>query len=200
MTTMETYSDIDLLQQIRDDDHAAFNELFSRYWQKAYKSAFARLGDETISQDIVQEIFIKIWQRRVSLEIHTSFENYLYSAVRLGVISHFRSKKVTDLQMQSALERMSLLHSATDTLKDYIELEQILETAVSCMPEMLQQVYLLKAEHYSVKEIAGKLDIADQTVKNYMGEVSRRLRAAIKEKHPEKNLTYVALLMAFLYK
>jgi DNA-directed RNA polymerase specialized sigma24 family protein len=59
---------------------------------------------------------------------------------------------------------------------------------------------LLKAEHYSIKEIAGKLGIADQTVKNYMGEVSRRLRAAIKEKHPEKNLTYLALLMAFLYK
>jgi len=197
---MKNYTDTDLLQFIKCNNHSAFNELFDRYWKKAYQKAFARLNDSTVAQDIVQEIFINLWQRRANLDIHTAFENYLYSAVRLKVISHFRSQKVTSLQLQDAFNRMTLLESATESLTDYIELEHILEAAISVMPEMLQQVYLLKAENLPIKDIAGQLGIADQTVKNYTGEVLRRLRIVIKEKYPEKNLTYLALILAMLYK
>lgn len=197
---MKNYTDTDLLQLIKCNDHSAFNELFDRYWKKAYQKAFARMDDSTVAQDIVQEIFINLWQRRANLDIHTAFENYLYSAVRLKVISHFRSQKVTSLQLQDAFERMALLESATESLTDYIELERILEAAISVMPEMLQQVYLLKAENLPTKDIADQLGIADQTVKNYTGEVLRRLRITIKEKYPEKNLTYLALILAMLYK
>ncbi|WP_179412171.1 RNA polymerase sigma factor [Mucilaginibacter sp. E4BP6] len=197
---MKNYTDTDLLLLIKGNSHSAFNELFDRYWQKAYQKAFARLDDSTVAQDIVQEIFINLWQRRVNLDVHTSFENYLYSSVRLKVISYFRSQKVTTLQLQDAFERMTLLETATESLTDYIELERILEVAISVMPEMLQQVYLLRAENLPIKDIAGQLGIADQTVKNYMGEVLRRLRIVIKEKYPEKNLTYLALILAILYK
>ncbi len=197
---MKNYTDTDLLLLVKDDIHSAFNELFDRYWQKGYQKALARLDDDIVAQDIVQEIFINLWQRRATLDIHTSFENYLYSAVRLKVISHFRSQKVSTIQLQDAFERMTLLESATESLTDYIELERILEAAISVMPEMLQQVYLLRAENLPIKDIAGQLGIADQTVKNYMGEVLRRLRVVIKEKYPEKNLTYLALIFAILYK
>jgi len=197
---MKNYTDTDLLLLVKDDAHSAFNALFDRYWQKGYQKAFARLNDKIAAQDIVQEIFINLWQRRANLDIHTSFENYLYSAVRLRVISHFRSQKVSTIQLQDAFERITLLESASESLTDYIELERVLETAISIMPEMLQQVYLLRTENYSVKDIAGQLGIADQTVKNYMGEALRRLRIVIKEKYPEKNLTYLALILAVLYK
>jgi RNA polymerase sigma factor (sigma-70 family) len=197
---MKNYTDTDLLLLVKGNGHSAFNALFDRYWQKGYQKAFARLNDKIVAQDIVQEIFINLWQRRSNLDIHTSFENYLYSAVRLKVISHFRSQKVSIIQLQDAFERMMLLESTSESLTDYIELERVLETTISVMPEMLQQVYLLRTENYSVKDIAGQLGIADQTVKNYMGEVLRRLRVVIKEKYPEKNLTYLALILAILYK
>jgi len=197
---MESFTDIVLLTQIRDDDHDAFDILFERYWKKLYQTAFARLDDDTIAQDVVQEVFIKIWQRRKSLEVHTSFENYLQSAVRFGVISHFRSKKVNDLRLQNALERINLLEDSIGSLTDYFEMEKTLEDAVNCMPEMLKKVYLLRSENHSVKAIAGQLGLADQTVKNYIAEVSRRLRITITEKYPEKHLTYTALLLLLLHK
>jgi RNA polymerase sigma factor (sigma-70 family) len=197
---MKNFSDAELLEQVKGDDHFAFNTLFDRYWKKLYQTALARLGDEIVAQDIVQEIFIKIWQRRESLDVRTSLENYLQGSVRLSVISHFRSKKVSDLQLQNALERVKLLEDSIDSLTDYIEMEKTLEEAVSSMPEMLKKVYLLRSENHSVKEIAGQLGLADQTVKNYIAEVSRRLRIVISEKYPEKHLTYVALLIAVLYK
>jgi RNA polymerase sigma factor (sigma-70 family) len=196
---METYLDATLLQQIKDDDQSAFDIIFERYWKKLYQTALARLDDDETAQDIVQEIFIKIWQRRKNLEIHTSLENYLQSAVRFGVISHFRSKKASELQLQNALERINFLEDSVASLTDYLELEKTLENAVNVMPEMLKKVYLLRSENHSIKAIAGELGLADQTVKNYIAEVSRRLRIVIAEKYPEKHLTYLAVIIAMLY-
>ncbi len=194
------YSDAELLEKIKDDDQPAFDVIFERYWKRLYQTALARLDDDVVAQDIVQEIFIKIWQRRKSLEIKVSLENYLQSAVRLSVISHFRSKRTGDVQLQHALERINLLEDSIHSLTDYLDLEKTLEQAVNLMPEMLKKVYLLRSENRSVKAIAGELGLADQTVKNYIAEVSRRLRIIIAEKYPERHLTYVALILAVLYK
>src|ERR1700761_7595627 len=158
---MEHFSDLALLEQIKASDHNAFDVLFDRYWEKLYKTAFARLGDDVIAQDIVQEIFIKIWQRRESLNINTSLENYLHGAVRLSVISHFRSQQASDLRMQDALERINLLEDSIEAIADYIELEKTLEEAVNNMPEMLKKVYMLRSDNLSVKAIAGELGLAD---------------------------------------
>jgi len=173
---MKHFSDTLLLQQIKADDHSAFDVLFDRYWKKLYQSAMARVRDEGIAQDIVQEIFIKVWDRRADIDIKTSFENYLLNAVRFNVISHYRSKKVTELNLQNALERVNLLEDSIHSLTDYLELEKTLQEAVECMPEMLKRVYQLRSENQSIKDIATELGLADQTVKNYLTEASRRLR------------------------
>lgn len=91
----ESLSDEELLRRLQRGEHNAFDILFDRYWQPLYQTARARLNDSDMAQDIVQEIFIKIWQRRTELQIKGPLENYLRSAVRLNVISHYRSAKVT---------------------------------------------------------------------------------------------------------
>jgi RNA polymerase sigma factor (sigma-70 family) len=197
---MESISDQELLLQIQHGDHDAFDILFDRYWQRLFQSARARLNDSDTAQDIVQEIFIKIWQRRATLNINGPIENYLQSAVRLSVISHYRSKKATELQLEDALQRINMLEDSIESLTDYLELEKTLQQTVELMPEMLKRVYQLRSENLSVKAIAGELGLADQTVKNYISEVSRRLRIAIAQKYPEKHLTYMALIIAMLHK
>jgi len=197
---MENISDIPLLQQIKNGDHSAFDVLFDRYWKKLYQSALARVRDKEVAQDIVQEIFIKLWDRRGELDIKTSFQNYLLNAVRFNVISHYRSKKVTEANLQSALDRVDILVGSAHSLSDYFELEKVLENAIAQMPEMLRKVYQLRSKNLSVKDIAGELDLADQTVKNYITEASRRLRISVAKKYPEKHLTYMALLAILLHK
>jgi RNA polymerase sigma factor (sigma-70 family) len=197
---MESLADQDLLLRMQRDDHDAFDILFDRYWQRLFQSARARLNDSDTAQDIVQEIFIRIWQRRATLEINGPFENYLQSAVRLSVISHYRSAKATQLQLEGALERINVLENSIESLTDYLELERTLQLTVELMPEMLKRVYQLRSENLSVKAIAGELGLADQTVKNYISEVSRRLRIVIAEKYPEKHLTYMVLIVAMLHK
>jgi len=197
---MESLADQDLLLKVQRNDHDAFDVLFDRYWQRLFQSARARLNDSDTAKDIVQEIFIRIWQRRATLEISGSFENYLQSAVRLSVISHYRSAKANQVQLQGALERVNVLEDSIESLTDYLELERTLQLTVELMPEMLKRVYQLRSENLSVKAIAGELGLADQTVKNYISEVSRRLRIVIAEKYPEKHLTYMLLIAAMLHK
>jgi RNA polymerase sigma-70 factor (ECF subfamily) len=196
---MKHFSDAALLQQISKDDHLAFDELFERYWEKMFKVAWGRLGDEAAAQDVVQEIFIKIWQRRHVLEIQISLEYYLLSAVRLSVIDYFRSQKVSRQRMEDALQRIEILEDSINANAGYFELEQTLAEAVSHMPEMLQRIYELRSSNHSVKAIAGKLGLAEQTVKNYISEVLRRLRIVVNEKHPEKSTVYLALAFLMLY-
>ena len=197
---MESLADQDLLLKVQRNDHDAFDVLFDRYWQRLFQSARARLNDSDTAKDIVQEIFIRIWQRRATLEISGSFENYLQSAVRLIVISHYRSAKANQVQLQGALERVNVLEDCIESLTDYLELERTLQLTVELMPEMLKRVYQLRSENLSVKAIAGELGLADQTVKNYISEVSHRLRIVIAEKYPEKHLTYMLLIAAMLHK
>jgi RNA polymerase sigma factor (sigma-70 family) len=196
---MEQNSDTALLQRIKENDPNAFNLLFDRYWEPLYRAANARLQDEAASQDIVQEIFIKLWQRRDALTIQIGLENYLLSAVRLSVISHFRSRKVNVVRLEDALQRVELLESAIHDQTSYLELEKTLDDAIKHMPEMLQRVYQLRSENFSVKAIAGELGLAEQTVKNYISEVLRRLRVVIIDKHPEKHAAYLALLLLTLH-
>src|SRR4051812_20504428 len=124
---MESLADQDLLLRVQREDHDAFDILFDRYWQRLFQSARARLNDSDTAQDIVQEIFIKIWQRRATLEINGPFENYLQSAVRLSVISHYRSAKATQVQLEGALERINVLENSIESLTDYLELERTLQ-------------------------------------------------------------------------
>jgi RNA polymerase sigma factor (sigma-70 family) len=197
---MENLSDQNLLLRIKRNDHDAFTILFGRYWKSMFRSARSRLNDSEIAQDLVQEIFIRIWQRRSTLQITGPLENYLMGSVRLSVINHFKSSKASDNQLESALQRINILEDSIESLTDYLELEKTLEQAVELMPEMLKRVYEMRSENLSVKAIAGELGIADQTVRNYISEVSRRLRIVISQKFPEKHLTYILLIAAMLNK
>jgi RNA polymerase sigma-70 factor (family 1) len=197
---IQQISDMKLLLQIKEDSHSSFDLLFDRYWERLYRAALARVDDDSIAQDIVQELFMKIWERRHTLDIQLSLENYLLRAVKFSVISHFRSKKVNEVRLDDALQRVHLLETSINENAGYFELEKTLEEALSKMPGMLQKVYHLRSENKAVKEIAGELGVAEQTVKNYISEVLRRLRKAIIEQHPEKQVTYLALIIAILNK
>lgn len=189
-----------LISRIKEDDEQAFNQLFDLYWEKLYSVAWARVNDCEIAQDIVQELFIKLWQRRKSLNIKGSLSAYLETAVKLSVISHFRSKSKEDLQLQDAATRMALLQEATGDLHDYLLLEQLIEETVAKMPELLQKVYTMRIESRSIKDIAANLGIAEQTVKNYTSEVLGRLRMVMQERYPEKCAPYLSILIVLLNK
>jgi len=195
---MKHFTDQQLINKIRHDDPVAFEVLFDRYWDKLYRAGMTRLYDAEDTQDILQEVFISIWNRRETLLIKDSVEGYLMGALKLAILSFLRSKKVKQAQLSEALKRVNILEEAVSDLADYLDLERTLDKAVSTMPEMLRRVYQLRSENRSIKEIASELGIADQTVKNYIGEVIRRLRAVLSEQYPEQSLGIVVFVLTML--
>lgn len=195
---MRHFTDQQLINEIRHDDPVAFEVLFDRYWDKLYRAGMTRLDDAEDTQDILQEVFISIWNRRQTLLIKDSVEGYLMGALKLAILSFLRSKKVKQAQLSEALKRVNILEEAVSDLTDYLDLECTLDKAVSTMPEMLRRVYQLRSENRSIREIASELGIADQTVKNYIGEVIRRLRAVLSEQHPEQSLGIVVFVLTML--
>lgn len=191
-------TDYNLLSQIRLGDTAAFDLLFDRYWEKLYRVAFARLHNIDDAKDLVQELLINFWNRRERIEIKTTLESYLFGSLKLSIISYFRSLKSYDLRLDDVLERINILEESVTDLEDYLQLEHILDKAVNLMPETLRKIYTLRCDNVPVKEIALQLGLADQTVKNYISELLRRLRQNISEKYPEKHLTYILIFLSFL--
>ncbi|NRF39531.1 RNA polymerase sigma factor [Pedobacter foliorum] len=195
---MKNLSDSQLLAYVNQDHVLAFEVLFDRHWDKLYRIALSRVQDTDDAQDILQEVFISIWNRRNSIVIKTSFEGYLTGALKFAVISHLRSQKAKQHQLEEAMQRINILETTVDDLSNYYLLEKTLEEAVNAMPQMLKQVYLLRSDNLSVKEIADKLGLADQTVKNYITEVLRRLKIVISRKYPEEYLGIIAAIYALI--
>lgn len=187
-----------LLSKIKNGDKLAFGEFFDQYWDRLYTAAWARVNDSEVAKDIIQELFISIWNRRESLYIQSSVDAYLHTAVKLAVISHFRRKSKEDLHLQDAATRFDIISEQVGELDDYLELEKVIAETVNKMPTLLQQVYTLRNENKSIREIAQELGIAEQTVKNYTMEVLRRLRLVIAEKYPEKYASYMSALLLLL--
>jgi len=175
-------SDIDLVARIRNDDGAAFNILFDRYWEKLYLFAFNRLKSEADAKDVVQELFINFWLRREALLIETTLPAYLHAAVHYEVLAHL-SRSMKAAKRKADIER-NILPDFTSWLSplQLKELLAVLEAEVSRLPEKIQQVYRLnQEENLSVREIASRLNIAEQTVRNQLNTAFKKLRPHLKE-------------------
>ncbi|WP_315816157.1 sigma-70 family RNA polymerase sigma factor [Paraflavitalea speifideaquila] len=92
MSPFSSYNDQELLAQMTNNNHKAFEELWNRYWELAYNVAYKRLKDEDQCQDMVQELFIDIWDRRAKLSID-NFPAYLNSAIRYKLYKLLSRKK-----------------------------------------------------------------------------------------------------------
>jgi RNA polymerase sigma-70 factor (ECF subfamily) len=82
LTLTKPYTDQQLLDLIRTDDRGAFTELYNRYWDKTYAVALHRLEDEHEAEEVVQEVFLSIWQRRATLQLTHTVATYLAVAVK----------------------------------------------------------------------------------------------------------------------
>src|ERR1700761_327874 len=82
---MEALTDQDLLEELKNGSHEAFSLIYQRYWKKVFVFAYDRLKDSKQSQDIVQDIFVSLWERKASLQV-SNLNAYLYASVRYSIL------------------------------------------------------------------------------------------------------------------
>jgi len=172
--------DIELLALVRNDSMEAFEELYNRYWKSLYSFAYKRVRSKEISEEIVQDFLANLWAGRKTLVIKTSFEGYIYTAVRNLVFNYIA--KETRRKAYShfvQLFRIDTDNSTEETINTR-DLQQNIEKGLHDLPEKCRSVFeLSRRENKSNKEIALELGISEKTVESHLTKAIKRLRVTL---------------------
>lgn len=194
MNVYNDYSDQELVQLLVSNDQAAFEQLYERHWFQLYQSAFYMVRDTDMSKDIVQDVFLWLWEKRTTLHVD-NLRAYLKAAVRFKVANFIRSGNIRgsffDELAKLSPSSLSLTSQETTELK---ELQRVIHDAILQLPEKCREIYLLSREEgLSNRRIAERLGISAKTVEAQMTIALKRLRSRIGYR-----LICLVILSAFL--
>lgn len=180
---METnvYSNDQLLvQRLNASDTSALSDIYNAYWQPLFLSSYNLLKSKELSEDIIQDVFLDLWNKRESLIINISLKAYLYACTRYKVYEYFRKNK-NKLRVDLLDDLNKRLTESTPLTKlMHKELVQHIENVVATLPEKCRLVYTLSREQkLSHKEIAEQLNISPKTVENHITKALKTLKLSL---------------------
>ncbi|MCE6990343.1 RNA polymerase sigma-70 factor [Dyadobacter sp. CY323] len=178
-------SDPDIVHAIRRGDEKAFEQTFRLYYPRLCNYACSLLKDEEESEEVVQTVFLTIWEKRADLEITLSLKSYLYRAVHNHCLNRFKHASVREVHREHTLHFTSESYeSVTETIHAN-ELEERIEKAVRSLPEQCQKAFRLsRFEELKYQEIADQLGISIKTVENQIGKALKLLRIELADYLP----------------
>ena len=168
---MKKYDDItevDWIHALKGGNLKAFNQLFDHYGKRLLHFSLRYLKSAQDAEEIVQEVFLKIWNNREELSVEKSFESYLFTIAKNGILNTIRKSK-----SEQAYLNYAKLHPGENVLLDqelnFRELEKAYKEAINQLSPRRKEIYLLSREQsLSNAEIAKKLNISVKTVENQM--------------------------------
>lgn len=189
-----------LLQRLKNADYGAFDEIYAHHWRTLLPIALKKLGDADLAMDLVQDLFVDLWQRRHMIDIHSGLRAYLISALYHKLFQHFRKAGIHEkhieqysLMIQDGLQDMFPLDGYEE---NYTEVLVAIEQSILEMPDRMRVVFNLKYQRsLSNHEIAEQLGISLQTVKNQLSKALHLVRQQMR--HQQLNPT-VFLSLSFL--
>ncbi|MBA4167767.1 MAG: RNA polymerase sigma-70 factor [Chitinophagaceae bacterium] len=169
---------------------AAFEQLFKTHFKKLFAYAFTIVKGEMLAEEMVQNVFYKIWEKKGTVDIQTSVSAYLYRSVYYESINHLKHLKVRDAYQKHAASNAAYQDNAA-TRVQLSELQKELETALSELPEQCRTIFQMsRFEELKYQEIADKLGLSIKTIENQMGKALRILRIKLAD--------YLPLIIALL--
>lgn len=176
--------DSDLISGLKKDDHDSFQKLFEYYSNPLYKFALGYLKSKEVAEDLVQEVFIKIWNNRKNIKTNTSFQSYLFTIALNSVRKYFNKLSQQNEFKHQILIDFSKNQSDFDKNTDYQYLLDRLDELINQMPEKRREVFIKKKyEEKSLKEIAEELSITTKTVEYHITEAMKYLKKEFAKLH-----------------
>jgi RNA polymerase sigma-70 factor, ECF subfamily len=173
-----------------------FEKLFRLHHKALHNLAYNLVRDKDIAKDIIQEVFLKLWQNRDRVEFGDQIKHYLFKATSHTALNHLRSSKKTVSTEQENFDYLKAPSGSDELL--YKEFEVRVREAIERLPPKCKTIYLLsRHEGLKYQQIAETLDISIKTVENQMGIALEKLRADLKEYLPPIILGILAVLGLF---
>lgn len=154
-------------------DKNDFEQIYRIYWRSLYEFAIIKTRDKNVAEEIIQDLFVTIWEKREELRI-INLRNYLFSAVRNRILNHYKEIMFSDLEY-------AVNQEAPDYPLFIEELEASLKAALERLPPKTHEIFILnRFEGKSATEIARHLHIPQRTVEYHITQALRQLKTLLK--------------------
>jgi RNA polymerase sigma-70 factor (ECF subfamily) len=173
-----------LVTRIRQNNKDAFRLLYNRYSKKIYFFSLKYLGNNVEVEELVQSVFINVWENRESLDPTNSVKSYIYKSAVNYIYNYLKKRTIHARYIEFQMQRGEILSNHTDEQVLFNDLERSLNSVIGTLPSQQQKIFRLN--HYeglTHKEIAIKLDISVRTVENQLYRAQKTIRTILKEKY-----------------
>ena len=156
-------------ERLRNDDKKVMEEIFSLFHSKIFRFSIAYLKNDHDAYDLVQEVFIKVWESRYTLKKDTNFEAYIFTIAKNAMLSLFRKRLTEQKYLDYIAQAGESYNGGTEEQTNFLFLKQQYEELIEQLPLKRKEIFLLSREKgLSNKEIALLKGISEKTVENQL--------------------------------
>lgn len=166
-----------LVQKLRQGSQQAFSEIFKLYSKKLHNFSFKYTQSNSEAEEVVQEVFLKIWQNREKLDPELSFNSYVITIAKNHIFNCMK-KKANEHYYRHYLCTRDTYDNQTENKIIFTNYEEITQESIDKLPPRRKQIFLLKRESgLSIQEIADQLGLSKSTVENQMNKAIKSIKS-----------------------
>jgi RNA polymerase sigma-70 factor (ECF subfamily) len=192
------FDQVSLLERLKDSDQLAFAKIVHFFTPQLANKAFKFTKNAEDAQDLLQDLFTDLWERRETLNINTSLQSYLYVSLKHRFLRKVMRANLNERALDYLGKRMEQMQASVLEAIEVSEMQNTISQVIKILPEHMQKIFLLRGEDYSIKEIAEALGLAEQTVKTYNMQLKRRIKEAILTQYPDVSHSMMLTVLAGL--
>ena len=194
MKDIVSYSDGELMREIKADNMFAFDLLYKKYSKKVFKFGYSILKSTEESENLIQDVFLNLWENRHTVKNDSSIKSFVFTITYNSAISVLR-KKAREEKFIEYLKSLQELHEEpVNSEIEFNELSDKLDKIINKLPQRQKEVYQLhKIEGLTYKQIAERLNISVNTIENHMAGALKTIRKNL------GNYSLVAILFWYLF-
>ena len=180
-------SDYDLLLALKNGEKEALTEIFKRYWKSLYHTAFQKLRSKAIAEEIVQDLFTEVWDKRIILFRNASddslnLSSYLHTAIKNKVLNCIRRQVYDKRYWEYCRQHLKLSENPTEELAEYNDLAAKLDIAVNRLSDKTRKIFVLnKLQGVPINELSKELHLSEKAIEYHLTKSVKELRIHLKE-------------------